>query len=1357
MAEFRRLMASMDEDTRNFISSMEHKAKKILEKSNKRRVLESQRQLQDAVRETRRDRKNRRRKGQSPRSAPEKSQKWDWLDGADGSASAADNGQSTDMVLSSMAGPSSNSRAASPAAATALVPLQSMDDRAIAKRRHRLGSDGKRRAGKTSPRSRSRHQAKKLQAMTLNPSTNLANNHKRGAQNLTHGGQTHTFRPDHALDARKSKAQWLDPNAKTNLESGLRSLPRIRAMGKDIEIKVDPLEPQGPTNWSSDDLRFKYRDEHGRQLSHQASKNQVEEAERLQREQGIIVPAVRIEEHPNWVHIFEVWREENKRATERSRRRNRAKVFGLDIKALWRAHKPPKLKEAKLFAVAKSLQRRHDMNEIAAGQHQVQSVSALRAFENAIVSPLEKLRGSLGAVKMIKKLRKKMSASEEAAGDGVELTDEEKKFFAPDVERYEPWARLSRYFKAETLAYWSGVPADSLPDSRWVIIKLERSQNFVRAQITDVSNNLSFEVIEPRKTVEWAMGGEFEANKPKNFAERLEPILPPADLESKPFVFNRLSPQRPPTSFFVSGFASMLNEVPGIGVAGSETFKVKQALRRNEQKIQRGDHTQPIMYHFDTNGLVTARFYRDSKISKTDSVMVCLAASLELTLLHPLTSAWESVQLVAEFCEEEMTDNIVSDAIAPYRHREISSNVSQWLPKTLFLLSAAAASSDCRFNIPGHRRYAEIRNDSGFRQILRVQLRPLDPVVEPFPFGITERASIPSVPSVWPRRYSYHSEDLVTGLSPRDHQHYLYVLKAQEAAGYPDPLSFSIMMRGYTYDRLRTITRTQAVLIEDAAQRLVEEIHASIAAAAKLQEGQEYAKSREAKKKMLQYQKAIKDDADRKRMQGKIQKGTGAGAWERRKEGAVQVAQWRNPEGEKELWTKWQSKTGALFYKKEYPHTGYQWDPPLNWGQRAPAAAHTGGGNRLLDGSATGGGQRSLASMLQRGVQGGPGEVPSDMETMISMLATNPKFVGMLALKLGLKRDDDSDSDSEDDGPMGASTNGQRKLPQFPFYKAGDRVESRYLGGTQFWPGRVMRVNQDQSLDIVYDLPDMFEKEVPIERIRRIKELKKPPEIPLLKLSEAQKAEDDAAVAITEPSDVFEHNMNWRLMKADRVPSGFVSRCKKPRIGVPLRESPVDSFPDLSTPGLLDPAEFVEENDIEKFLAVQPRVEVITNITIDSLRYAMQLGDDLGNYEELAGDRRNDGSIVEDEKTKKERELAEYTRKCFAAVQNHQIEDVEEYLDYGVLPQDARDENGNYLLHIAVQQGSKRLAKFLLRRGAVMNAQNNRGNTVLHYAFYYNYEELGEYLISKGADDTIVNADGLTCYEGLDKEVLQQL
>lgn len=77
------------------------------------------------------------------------------------------------------------------------------------------------------------------------------------------------------------------------------------------------------------------------------------------------------------------------------------------------------------------------------------------------------------------------------------------------------------------------------------------------------------------------------------------------------------------------------------------------------------------------------------------------------------------------------------------------------------------------------------------------------------------------------------------------------------------------------------------------------------------------------------------------------------------------------------------------------------------------------------------------------------------------------------------------------------------------------------------------------------------------------------------------------------------------------------------------------------------------------------------------------------------------------------------------------------------------DKYGNSLFILACQQGSKKMVKLLLRRGAYMDQQNLAGNTGLHYCFAYSHKELGDYLISKGANDEILNMDGLTCYEGL--------
>jgi ankyrin repeat protein len=44
------------------------------------------------------------------------------------------------------------------------------------------------------------------------------------------------------------------------------------------------------------------------------------------------------------------------------------------------------------------------------------------------------------------------------------------------------------------------------------------------------------------------------------------------------------------------------------------------------------------------------------------------------------------------------------------------------------------------------------------------------------------------------------------------------------------------------------------------------------------------------------------------------------------------------------------------------------------------------------------------------------------------------------------------------------------------------------------------------------------------------------------------------------------------------------------------------------------------------------------------------------------------------------------------------------------------------------------------------------GNTGLHYLYAYKHIEVAEYMKRKGAADTIQNAAGLTCYEGLKQE-----
>lgn len=103
----------------------------------------------------------------------------------------------------------------------------------------------------------------------------------------------------------------------------------------------------------------------------------------------------------------------------------------------------------------------------------------------------------------------------------------------------------------------------------------------------------------------------------------------------------------------------------------------------------------------------------------------------------------------------------------------------------------------------------------------------------------------------------------------------------------------------------------------------------------------------------------------------------------------------------------------------------------------------------------------------------------------------------------------------------------------------------------------------------------------------------------------------------------------------------------------------------------------------------------------------------------------------------------------FSYARHGRVESVERLLDRGI-PMNVRDEYGNTILVIACQNGNKRIAKAVLRRGADINARNYKGNTPLHYCYTYGYgNTLGQYLIQKGADHTIRNNAGRPVTEGI--------
>lgn len=114
--------------------------------------------------------------------------------------------------------------------------------------------------------------------------------------------------------------------------------------------------------------------------------------------------------------------------------------------------------------------------------------------------------------------------------------------------------------------------------------------------------------------------------------------------------------------------------------------------------------------------------------------------------------------------------------------------------------------------------------------------------------------------------------------------------------------------------------------------------------------------------------------------------------------------------------------------------------------------------------------------------------------------------------------------------------------------------------------------------------------------------------------------------------------------------------------------------------------------------------------------------------------------------------------KLFSYGRHGRLKEIESLLESRECPGiDTQDKIGATLLHIACQNGRKKVVKLALRRGANINTANHQGNTPLHYCFAMGHEELGNYLIRKGANDAIANAEGATCYEGLSRYAIEQL
>lgn len=226
------------------------------------------------------------------------------------------------------------------------------------------------------------------------------------------------------------------------------------------------------------------------------------------------------------------------------------------------------------------------------------------------------------------------------------------------------------------------------------------------------------------------------------------------------------------------------------------------------------------------------------------------------------------------------------------------------------------------------------------------------------------------------------------------------------------------------------------------------------------------------------------------------------------------------------------------------------------------------------------------------------------------------------------------------------------------------------------------------------------------------------------------------------------HAMNqgvigWRKLPRPEIPAKFFQKCTQTRTLGPDVESlankpnnPVFLIP-LSPVDACQYEPMTFSVDIESIFIPDARKDmdrVLANIE-RNIEREEQLSKNIPTDELLLFGKADamtsvDNFVAHQYKMDKELNLdpkQEAIEKAILAAKTSNIAEMEDALEEDISI-DTTDQYGNTLLILAAQQGSKRMCKYLLRRGANINAQSLTGQTPLHYCYAYSHHELGDYL-----------------------------
>ena len=844
-----------------------------------------------------------------------------------------------------------------------------------------------------------------------------------------------------------------------------------------------------------------------------------------------------------------------------------------------------------------------------------------------------------------------------------------------------------------------------------------------------------------------------------------------------------------------------------------------------------------------------AIFFRDARLSTTDTVLINMTLALDTSILFPTVLAWEDFSTGPPKCPAEEVEGYVPMLTSPAMAlltEPLVSPLDGRISETASIFGTIPEEGvdhlplDAPSKPKGMMRHWPFINEKGFRRKSVCTLLGVDPVLPTIVFGITKYGAQPNVPGVNTRNIWHSTLSITEHINrPRAPKDYHYIIANSKTRGANDPAAFACRMKSGECVGLSS-SAFNSFEKEYAEIKVRREIFArQLALDAKIENSQMVMKTRE---------KALKAEMQRelqRAIEKKLRKATKSEkGWVRRFNGSVLLELQGNWERRRD------ERSGTIFFRKIVPTNTdsrqqqpgekfmqtCQWEVPPTWdgdplaipddeygpedsldpgdnlslrsnsvNTLAMASSVTGPFDQppeswhpALEASGPEAKYHRTPGMVPQFARRAPGKDSIDtaaaekslvdedeadrearaaaqLEHMAEQLLSSDDLMRIIARRLGLPEEQiipknelmaDATLPPLAVAKRTAAATGREGDAEMPGAPRDAWVEHthepEFDSDDDLWSDDEQEAG-DYDEDNAGDMPQDHTDANALHR-KRFKELKGedvsvPSQVPFLNLKGA---------AVLEQGDLSDIGAGWRRLPRPEVPSKFFHKCTQTKtIGpdrnscntsnVPIFLSPISPVDACHYVPMIFTTEiesiFVPDckRDMERAIATMERnikreVDLSKNVPTDDLLLFGAAAETTANDKYIAKQYKEDQQAFVDPKEKG-------MRKALLAAKSNNIAQMEDALEEEV-PINTADQFGNTLLILAAQQGSKRMAKFLLRRGANINMQNLKGNTALHFCYAYNFPDLGEYLKKKGADDSIINCDDMTCYEGLNKEAL---